>query len=362
MKRIKLIPVLLVLILAIVAVGQKGYVWAKSNFTEGNKARGFDSPMYMIKTLTQDGLYNIGGVCTIEVDYQDPIKVKTIADAEVPVTDSKKVPFFPVKDPNYTDEALLFPGCHFVHYKMDDTTQEYKITNPLKAEDGTAKVCFGATPTITMAIYYYLDSPVNGNRVWIELPSHLEDENRLICSSAPYTGVYMPSGKIRITPNEGGGTDTQGTQTAPQGSVRPPATKIHITTSGTYSVGGICTIQAKYKVTGLTDDVEVEFSNDHLTEETLKVPSDAVAGIFYFPGCHVIHYRDLKIRDEMNPPEGEWQICFAAIPEKVMTIYYYKDNLTTITPPWIALETTTKNGIACANLVDWSAVYTPAGK
>ena len=56
------------------------------------------------------------------------------------------------------------------------------------------------------------------------------------------------------------------------------------------------------------------------------------------------------------------EICFAAIPGKEMTIYYYADNETDIVAPWIPLETTTENGLACAIPVDFSAVYAPVGK
>ena len=101
--------------------------------------------------------------------------------------------------------------------------------------------------------------------------------------------------------------------------------------------------------------------------------------LFYFPGCHVIHYKNNQIQDQMNDPaptgpaptdsapatpaptkDGDWQICFAAIPDKTMTIYYYKDDTTAVTPPWMKLDTTTANGMACADLVDFSAVYAPA--
>lgn len=361
MKKYKLVPVVLVLILAIVAIGKNSPVWAGAGSASGNLARGFDSPMYIIKTVTENGTTNIGGVCTITVNFNNST-VQVIADAEVPVSESEKVPFNPVPDPKFTDESLLFPGCHFVHQKLDATTNKYNTVNPMDSNDGSAKVCFGATPTLTMAIYYYLDSPSSGTKVWIPIPSQLEDQNRLICASAPFTGVYMPSGKIDLNPTTGPGK--KGGIVGPPwgGSVRPPPDKITITHPGLYAIGGICTLQVKYFTRGLSDTVEVEYANDHLTQETLTVPSDVVKGVFYFPGCHVVHYLDNEVQDQMTPEQGQWKICFAAIPDKVMTIYYYQDNMTEITPPWTALETTTKNGVACADLVDWTAVYAPAGE
>ncbi len=361
MKKYKLLPVVLVLILAIVAIGKNSWVWAGSGSDSSNKARGFDSPMYMSTTITANGLYNIGGVCTIQVNFNNT-NVKIGADAEVPVDVSEKVPFNPVPDPKYTEESLLFPGCHFVQYKRDTASSEFNIVNPMSTDDGSAEVCFGATPTLTMAIYYYLDNPASGGQVWIPIPSHLADQNRLICASAPYTGVYMPSGKIALDPTTGPGAT--GGIVGPKwgGTVKPPADKITITHPGIYAVGGICTLQTQYFVRGLSDTVEVEYATDHETEDTKTVDSSEVKGVFYFPGCHVVHYLDNEIQDQMTPDQGHWKICFAAIPDKVMTIYYYLDNMTEITPPWTALETTTKNGIACADLVDWSAVYTPAGE
>jgi len=301
-------------------------------------------PPLTIVTITGNGIYNIGGICTIEVNFK-ATDLQLIADSEVPLEDSQKVPFSGVGD-------LLFPGCHFVHYKQN------AIVNPMKTEDGSAKVCFGASPFLLMTIYYYLDTPETG-RVWLPLPTTLEDDGRLVCAPAMFTGVYMPSGKYIIEP----GTEKQPGEdllfpNGVGGSVLPPPSKITINGSGSYAVGGICLIRADYKITGLSDTIEVKYP----TEDTLKVPSTAVDGLFFFPGCHVLHFRDLVIKDEMTRAEGDWQICFAAIPDKVMTIYYYRDDMTDITPPWVALETTTENGIACADPVDFSAVYAPVGK
>ena len=164
------------------------------------------------------------------------------------------------------------------------------------------------------------------------------------------------------------------------GSVLPSSGNTTITASGTYAVGGICDIIAKYYVTSLLDTVQVEYpwdpatqSRNHYAEDNLSVQfSDYVNGdIFYFPGCHVVHYKNDQIQDQMNtgtPKDGNWQICFAAIPGKTMTIYYYPDDTK---PPieelpkpisWKSLETVTANGMSCADLVDFSAVYAPAGK
>ncbi len=351
----KYIPILIVvaLVLTIVGLSRNSSVWA------GPNANGANAPQKVIKTITENGTYALGGVCSVQIDYT-ATGVKTVADAEIPVTESKKVPFNPVQVPGYSQEFLAFPGCHFVHYKLDQN-QQYQVQEPMDTKDGTAKVCFGADPILTMSIYYYLDNPPSGTKAWIQLPTTLEDQNRLICAPAQHVGVYMPSGKYVVDPSKIPGGEGLLNWSGGRGSVLPPPTELTFNTPGAYAIGGICTIEAKYNVKGLSDTVSVEFAEKHLTEETLKVPADNVKGMFYFPGCHVIHYLDKVIQDQVTPQQGDWQICFAAIPNKVMTIYYYKDNLTAITPPWVALESTTENGKVCADLVDYSGVYTPAG-
>jgi hypothetical protein len=306
------------------------------------------APDYYSATITGNGIYNIGGVCTIEVEFTAD-DVQIIADSEVQHTEIKEVPY-------YGQGNLLYPGCHIVHYKQDE------VVTQMEVEDGSSKICFGASPILTETIHYYLDSPPAGSRTWIPLPTHLEDKDRLVCAPALHTGLYMPIGEILPYP----GSEEAGTNLLIPGgfggSVQTPDEEVYIAGSGTYAVGGICLIRAEHLITGLADIVRVEFPASEYSEDTLTVPADDVEGIFYYPGCHVIHYRDQVIRDEMTREEGNWEICFAAIPEKEMTIYYYADNETDIVAPWIPLETTTENGLACAVPVDFSAVYAPVGK
>ena len=354
----KYIPILVVLVLVISILGI-----AKTNavLASPKPIAGANSRLLTLKTITETGLSNIGGVCTVDVKFKTTGN-KVITDAEVPIAESKVVP--PI---NPDGNNLLFPGCHIVFYK------DNKIVNPVNTNDVTLKICFGASSELQMGIYYYLDTPASGNRVWVPLPTTLEDQNRLICAQAIYTGVYMPTGKLIP---QLGTEQTETTNSSQEGgTVQPPPAKITVTTSGPYAVGGICLLSAEYFVSGLSDTVQVEFPTNHYTEDTLTVPfNDYIdSNLFYFPGCHVIHYRDEMvnnvwtrvIQDEMNmttPKDGVWRICFAAIPDKTMTIYYYADNLTNITAPWKALETTTKNGMTCTDLADFSGVYAPVGK
>jgi hypothetical protein len=361
MKKYILVLVAFVLVVSIAGIARQNPAWASllpaalRPISAAQPALGDDqspvlAPPAFITTITGNGIYNIGGVCSLDVEFKVS-DLQIIADAEVQHLDIKDIPF-----PGDPGESLLYPGCHIVHYKQGE------IVNALTTEDGSAKICFGASPILTQRIFYVLDDPGSGTRTWIPMPTWLEDNERLLCGFAPYTGMYMPTGRLVPYP----GSEQAGTNLLIPGgfggSVLPPPDEVTFTSSGTYAVGGICLITAKYKITGLADTVRVEFPSEEYSEDTLTVPSEPVEGLFYFPGCHVIHFRDEKIKDEMTRVEGDWQICFAAIPGKIMTIYYYRDNETAITAPWIAIETTTERGLACADLVDFSAVYVPAGK
>jgi hypothetical protein len=353
MKKIFPFLIVLVLTLSVIGIARTNTVWASPQPPSGELGS-FKLPSYVIKTITENGVYNIGGVCTIEVVFNKP-GVWVIADAEIPLKESQKVPFYRLHPQE--NEEILLPGCHFVHYKLDENNQE-KIVDSMDPLDGNAEVCFGAHPVLPMEVYNYLDKEKTaGSAVWRSLSWVLKDINRLICSPAMSTGVYAPS--VWIKPPEGVAPGSwEYLFFPPGGSVIPPPSKITIYNSGTYPVGGICLIKTEYYISNLMDTVEVQYPE----EDTLKVPTDNVDGIIHYPGCHVLHFKDLKIKDVMTRQEGKWQICFAAIPEKIMTIYYYMDNDTNITPPWMPLVSTTENGMVCADLVDWSAVYTPVAK
>jgi hypothetical protein len=348
----KYIPILVViaLVLSIIGIARANPVWASPNAAGGVKA-----PLKTLINITANGTSNVGGVCDVTADFKTGGAVTKIeADAEVPVDESKVVPYnFDVNVFGH----LLYPGCHFV---FSDTNGQ--VINQINTTtDNPLKVCFGASPILTMDIFYYTDTPANG-RVWTDLHGHMEDNGRLVCANAVFTGVYMPTGMIppskTFQPGENAFfPDGLG------GTVLPPPSFVTITGDGTYAVGGICLITTQYFVTGLKDTVQVMYPSQY-TQDTKTVPfSDYTNGdTFYFPGCHVVHFKNNTIQDQMNNPgkDGDWQICFAAVPGKTMEIYYYQDNTTAVTPPWTLLTTTTTNGMACADLVNFSAIYAPA--
>jgi hypothetical protein len=363
----KYIPILVViaLVLSIIGIARGNPVWASPKVSTGVNA-----PLRTLIDITANGTSNVGGVCDITADFKTGGAVTKIqADAEAPIDQSKVVPY------NYDVNVygnLLFPGCHFVFY--DNTGQ---VINQIDtSKDSPLQVCFGASPQLVMNIFYYLDTPASG-RQWIQIPSHLDQTGHLICTdNVIYTGVYMPTGMIppslSYTPGENAFFPS-----GLGGTVLPPPSFITITGNGTYAVGGMCLLTAQYYVTGLSDTVQVMYPTQY-TQNTKTVPfNDYINGdLLYFPGCHVLHYMDITtnnvttptIQKEMTSKQGDWQICFAAIPSKTMTIYYYLDDtvipVPTIAPLsyWTALTTTTANGMACADLVNFSAVYAPAGK
>jgi len=353
-KSIRILAVI-ALVLAVVGIARTNPAWADA-FTGLQKAAqpsGLDlvnsnaaQPMSII--VTGSGSYLIGGVCRFDTTYI-ATDIKNQVDAEVPIAHSQMVPFTGADD-------LYYPGCHIVHYKQD------KVVDVADEDDGDWKVCFGKRPDIDLVIYYYdyLDTPPDGTEVWTKLPTTVEGEYS--CAPAIHTGVYMPAG--RVIKDSFAYEYIQGVwvKPPPKGSVQPPPYYTEITRTGTKGVGGICSVEALYKVEQLSDDVFVEFP----IEDNLIVTFPDNGDQIYFPGCHVLHYEKTVVQEHMGNEKGVWTICFAAPPGKKMTIYYYEsmihiDDHENITPPWTALPTTTENGFACAP-AEYTGVYVPAAQ
>jgi hypothetical protein len=301
-------------------------------------------------TVTASGSYTIGGLCEFNVVYTGSEASAKVA-VDVPAQVSRKVPF------SY-DDQLYLAGCHVVHSVTNVVTREMSPTY------GSWEVCFGDRPDEQLTIYYYLDNPETGSAVWQSLTTTVKDG--FACAPAIYTGVYAPGGKhlpIAITGGTDSGNVTQ-TQDDTRGTVRPPSPIVIIPitgTAGTYNIGGVCSAIIEYKVPKLSDKIHVEEN----TEISANVPFPDNAGILYLPGCHVLHFRAEKLVPEVTPAEGRWEICFASVPNKETTIYFYYANDETVgsvASVWAPLETTIENGMACAPLADYTGVYAPVGK
>ena len=352
--------VVLALVLAVIGLARNNSVWASNVAEPMEKASSSGlqnsaefNPVLTEITITESGIYNIGGICTLDVTYELLEGLRDDVDINVPTEFSTNIPF------GYEGDLYL-PGCHILHYKNDEMMKE------MTADDGSWKVCFAERPEVDLTIYYYYEEPFTDSQIWIELETTHEDG--LACASAPYSGEYAPGSKIDDALGPVLEEEYQGPPLEDIGSVVPPPPSTHISESGTYSVGGICSLRVIYKKSRQSDEIQVA--------DTLRYNSDTVAGydydkhadfpkdegLLYFPGCHVVHYKlDDITRWKKTDKQGEWEICFATQPGKEMTIYVYLGDYEYQQSEWYPLETTVENGEVCAPAF-FTGVYVPAGK
>ena len=350
MKKYIQLFVVLALVLTIVGVARSNPAWA-SSLLKSEQPSTAALPLTEVD-VSESGTYYIGGLCEYNVLYTET-GASSKAAVDVPAQESRQVPY------GYEGELYL-AGCHIIHYVIDPATQEKKVTREMSPTYGSWEICFGDRPDVELTLYYYYDEPEIGSQAWIQLPTTHKDG--FACAPAPYTGVYAPAA-VRPPASEGG--TTGGTQTigGPGGSVVTPPTSTIISQSGAYSAGGICTLYVEYFVPDLANELHVE---DDI-EISQNVPYPDNEGLLYLPGCHVFHYVKSNLVKDVNvtTEQGEWKICFAAIPDKKTTIYFYyaKDELPeSALPDWKPLETTIENGMACAPFTEHTGVYAPTGK
>ncbi len=330
----------LILTAAVIGAAQSRPAWASPRGEE--KAR----PKSEI-VVTQDGEYIVGGICVFRVSYKSD-KLSDKAAVDVPAEISRQATF------SYPDELYL-AGCHITHFK------ENLVQNEMSSEDGDWQVCFGNRPDEHLTIYYYTDQAAEtGEAVWYPLPT-TETSEGYVCAPAMYTGVYAPGGIF--IPQTGGEEE----QAAPQtfstkvGTVMVTQTaSVRITESGVYGAGGICELRVEYYIPALANELHVEEN----VEISAKVPFPDNEGLLYLPGCHVFHYKNDNLVDQVTQDEGQWEICFAAIPNKETTIYFYysENDVERVTSAWTPLKTRVEDGKACAPTTDFTGVYTPVGK
>lgn len=339
MKKYSQVFVVLVLVLAVIGVARNSPAWASE------KESGAARPPAEIE-VTESGSYTVGGLCQFNVVYTGS-GASAKAAVDVPADESRQVPY------TYKGELYL-AGCHIVHSVQGVVMHEMSPTY------GSWEVCFGDRPDETLTIYYY---PDDGSADWQPLTTTVADG--FVCAPAIYTGVYAPGGQHpAIETDTGNGAVDQQPPSSTGGSVRPPTSgDVVITTSGTYNAGGLCSLIVDYHISGLSDILHVEKN----IETSANVPFPDNEGLLYLPGCHVYHYRNdnLKMDMNVNEDDGKWKICFAAIPNKETTIYFYyaKDDAPeSALPDWTPLETTIESGMACAPTTDHTGVYAPVGK
>jgi len=330
MKKYIQLLVVFILVLTVIGIGRNGPAWASSLLAAGQPSGAAQPPSEI--TITESGNYSVGGLCEFNAVYTGSGASAKVA-VDVLTKDSLEVPF------PYEGELYL-AGCHLVHYTMGEVTRE------MSAAYGSWEVCFGDRPDEQLTIYYYLDDPESGSAVWLPLVTTVA--NGFVCAPANYTGVYAP-----------GGSSLKADAETEKGSVQPPPSTVTITQSGTYAVGGVCSIIIEYNDPKLSNVVKVEDA-----EISAKVPFPDNEGLLYLPGCHLFHYRAGALVTEVTPDDGSWKICFASIPNKETTIYFYSanDDIGPVTSVWTPLGTTIENGMACTSLAYHTGVYAPAGK
>lgn len=132
----------------------------------------------------------------------------------------------------------------------------------------------------------------------------------------------------------------------PGGTVKPPPPDANIEESGKYSMGGFCTLTVDFYEDGFSAIAYVE----------RPLPQPLPAGIHAVQqGCRVTFYKsDIRI-DELPADMGSATICFAAIPEKQMRLYFY--NVYAEHPTWTAADTNGENGIACCAAGNRAGIY-----
>ncbi|MBI3162989.1 MAG: hypothetical protein HYZ23_10780 [Chloroflexi bacterium] len=351
MKKYAQIFVAISLLLTIVGVARSNPAWASSLLKSDQPSAAALPPIEI--DVSESGSYYVGGLCEFNALYTST-GASAKAAVDVPAEESRNVPY------GY-DGELYLAGCHIIHYVLDAATNDKKETREMSPTYGSWEVCFGDRPDVELLIYYYFDKPESGSPAWIPLTTTHKDG--FACAPAQYTGVYAPAA-VR-PPIQDGSTVTENPQVGggSGGTVVTPPTSALITESGTYSAGGICTLEVEYFLKNLSNDLHVEENID----VSQNVPFPDNEGLLYLPGCHVFHYVDNALVKDVNTTteQGKWKICFAAIPGKKTTIYFYyarDDKPDSALPDWTPLETTIENGMACAPLTEHTGVYAPTGK
>ncbi len=339
MKKYTQILVVFILAVTVVGLAWNSPAWA------GPSASVEAKPDAEI-TVNQDGEYVVGGICNFNVKYK-AANLSNKAAVDVPAEISRQVVF------SYPD-TLYLSGCHITHYV------DGKVNSEMSSDQGDWQVCFGNRPDENLTIYYYSDElAANGKAAWTPLTT--TEKDTYVCAPAMHTGVYAPGGVV--IPKTG----PTSAENVPQNTVVQAGTvmvntsdSVAITKSGRYGAGGICELIVDYYIPNLTNALHVEEN----VEISAKVPFPDNKGLLYLPGCHVYHYKDSQVVDKVTTDEGRWEICFAAVPGKKTTIYFYYSNtdVTHVTSDWTALDTQVTGGTACAGLTDFTGVYTPVGQ
>ena len=122
-----------------------------------------------------------------------------------------------------------------------------------------------------------------------------------------------------------------------KGTVKPPPGTVLIPVTGDYSVGGFCVLNV-----ALTD-AAFQLDARLATPLPAGLPDSAQK---IRQGCLLTYFRSGERALSLPAESGSTTICFAALPQKQMSVYFH--NTYDADPTWVPLETTVNAGIACA--------------
>lgn len=122
-----------------------------------------------------------------------------------------------------------------------------------------------------------------------------------------------------------------------KGTVKTPPGTVLIPVTGEYALGGFCALSVEL------NDPQIKLDARLLTPLPAELP-DTVQEIRQ--GCLLTYSRSNEVISELPPESGGTTICFVALPNQQMTVYFH--NTYSPDPKWVPLETTTQAGIACA--------------
>ena len=131
------------------------------------------------------------------------------------------------------------------------------------------------------------------------------------------------------------------------GSVKPPPAEITVCEDGTFSVGGVSTLE----VTNLADGYCLAaFLRNHAFAVG-HIPDGAGEVLAHITFLRIFYHG--KLVYELPTEDGQVQICYAIPPGKTAQIYFFdfygpRFGERTGQPSWVALDTTVDGGMACA--------------
>jgi len=141
-----------------------------------------------------------------------------------------------------------------------------------------------------------------------------------------------------------------------EGTVKPPPRAVVIAQSGSYSIGGFCTVTVEFLSEDVLAVVFIERPLPRPLPDGVHKVAQACRVTYYksdvflyqlFPGIFLQHMTPDVYLEQLPPEDGSATICFAAMPQKQMSVHFY--NTYAAAPVWAPLLTTVGDEGACAD-------------